>query len=178
MPVVPAPPVATTGVYASSAISALIASVNFALNKPVASVYCVAAQSVPNASFTPLNFDTERVDTDPDGVGGHSTSVNNSRFTARYPGWYRVSGRYPYAANATGFRAVVIAVNSIQVNETLAFGSTPNGGLSQHVGTDGEVFLNTNDYVEILGEQSSGAGLNTDTANSAFPRMTVEWSRN
>jgi len=152
--------------------------INFLLNKPAAQVYSAAVQSIPNTTATALTFDTERFDTDPDGVGGHSTSVNTSRYTARYPGWYHVSGRYTYAANATGFRAVSIAVNGTGMPETLAFGSTPTGALTQHVATDGDVFLNVGDYVELLAQQTSGGALNTDTGNGAFPRMTVEWVRN
>jgi len=179
MPVVPAPPVATTGVYASSAISALIASVNFLQNKPAAQIYCVAVQSIPNNSATPLNFDSERFDKDPSGgSGGHDNVTNNTRYTAVYPGWYHVSGRYTYAANATGFREVYISVNGVGVNETLAFGPTPSGALSQQVGTDGDVFLNAGDFVELYVLQTSGGALNTDVANNAYPRMTIEWIRN
>lgn len=177
MPAVPVLPAVTGGVYPTSSISALVAVVNFQMFKPVAQLYSVAVQSVPSGAATPLTYDTERIDNDPDGIGGHSTSVNTSRFTARYPGWYRISGRYTYAANATGFRGVAVGVNGTQLPDTFAVGPTPSAGLSGHVATSGEAFLNVNDYAELLAQQTSGGGLNTDTANAAYCAMTVEFVR-
>jgi len=151
---------------------------SFLVNKPAAQLYSAAAQSIPNSAFTALTFDSERFDVFPTGgAKGHSTSVNPSRYTVVTPGVYRIGGRYTYAANATGFRAAVIAVNGIQLPDTLAFGGTPTASLTQHVATQGLVPLNLGDYVEILVEQTSGAPLNTDTANSAYSSMSVEWVR-
>jgi hypothetical protein len=151
---------------------------SFLVNKPAAQLYAAIVQSIPNSAFTALTFDAERFDVFPsDGAKGHSTSVNPSRYTVVTPGVYRIGGRYTYAANATGFRAAVVAVNGFQMPDTLAFGGTPTGALTQHVATHGMVFLNVGDYVEILAEQTSGAPLNTDTANSAFSSMSVEWVR-
>lgn len=156
----------------------LVDPVNFLLNRPAAQLYSAAVQSIPNTTATALTFDTERFDSDPSGAGGHSTSVNTSRYTAVYAGEYRVTVRYTYAANATGFRAVSIGVNGTGLPDTLAFGPTPSGALSQHVSTTGLVFLNVGDYVEALAQQTSGGGLNTDTANSAYCSMTIVWERN
>jgi len=173
---VPASHTFTDGVATSSEANAYIRDpIQFNLARPLCDVYSVAVQSIPNNVYTALTFDTEYVDRDPSGSGGHSTSVNTSRFTAVYAGYYGVIGAYTYAANAAGFRGAVVAVNGTQQDRTRRIGPPAAAGTSGYIAVAGTVFLNVGDYVEIMGVQNTGAGLNTDVANLAYPSMRVVW---
>src|SRR5262245_57949091 len=99
MPAVPSPLTIETGVSDTTKLNLFRYVDNFFLNKPAFAVYSAANQSVPNATLTALTFDTEYLDDDPAGGAGHSTSVDTSRYTAQYAGWYRVSGLSGWAAN-------------------------------------------------------------------------------
>lgn len=179
MATVPITHTVTDGVATSSEMNSYFRDpVSFLLNKPAAELYSVAGQSIPNGAQTALTFDTEKLDSDPSGTGGHSTAVNTSRYTAVYPGWYRVYGRYSYLNNATGVRTVSLAVNGAQLVGTVATGPVPTAAFNQCVATSALVFLNVGDYIEILVLQTSGGALQTDVSFSANPNMTVEWVRN
>ena len=176
MAVVPPTHTVTGGPATSSEMNAYFRDpINFLLARPLCDVYSVAVQSIPNNVYTALTFDTEFVDRDPSGSGGHSTSVNTSRFTAVYAGYYGVIGAYTYASNAAGFRGAVIALNGTQQDRTRRIGPPASAATSGHITVAGTVFLNVGDYTEIMGIQNTGAGLNTDTANLAYCSMRVVW---
>ena len=180
MAVVPSSHDFTSGVATTSEANAYIRDpIAFLLNRPVADVYSTVAQSIPSGAFTSVLFELEAVDTDPDGTGGHSTSSNTSRYTARYAGWYTCSGKVSYDVNATSYRGATFAVNGTAVARTGVL--MPNNGAAMAmvvVLPDHEIFLNVGDYVEVQGIQGSGAPLNTATALGWYASMKVEWSRN
>src|SRR5215471_19985175 len=59
-----------------------------------------AVQSIPNAAYTALTFDTEQLDP----MGGHAGS--GSTITPTKPGLYLVMASVVFAANATGRRFI------------------------------------------------------------------------
>lgn len=123
-------------------------------------VYNSAAQTIGDASWTALTFDSEAYDTD----GMHSTSTNTSRLTCVTAGKYLVHGQVTFAANATGSRWVAIKKNgTFYVNE-----SRPNAGSSSTVvfHVDLLVDLAVNDYVELFVFQTSGGNLNVNGGNA------------
>jgi len=117
--------------------------------------YGSAVQSIPNNAYTALAFNTEI-----ENVGGlHSTSVNNSRFTAPVAGDYLVIGGCGYATNATGVRQAAIYKNgSSVVNGAIVTPTSTNIGL---VAVSGRIHLAIGDYIEIFTIQTSGGALNT-----------------
>jgi hypothetical protein len=152
--------------------------IRFALNPPRAQLRQTVLQAVANSTFVPITFDVEDLDQDPSGTGGHSTSVNTSRFTAVYAGWYFIGGAIGFAANVTGQRVAAWSVNGSilfagqsLVQATGALGNKTNGrGML--------VYLNVTDYLELQAFQTSGGALNSNVATGEQSSMAVVWESN
>ena len=149
----------------------------FLARRPAAMLRQTAAQSIPNGSWTPVTFGVEDLDDDPDAVGGHSTSTNTSRYTARYPGWYRVGGGVGIVSNATSIRGLAVAKNGTRVLGSDVM--VPAGsGASTRIATRAIlVALAEGDYVELHAWQSSGGSLNTSVVDQEQPSLAVTWDR-
>src|SRR5215475_670000 len=141
---------------------------------PAVRVYHSTTQSIANAAYTAIAFDSERFDQ----AGGaaaahHNTVTNNSRLTCLYAGIYDIAGGVEWAANATGQRFLQIRLNGTT-------GIAISVGASAAVDSTGHVTIQTiyqlaiNDYVELMAYQTSGAGLNiSNIANSSPEFMMV-----
>lgn len=132
-----------------------------------ARVYHNAAQSIPDAATTALNFNSERFDTDVI----HDTSTNNERLTCKTAGVYLISASVGFVSNATGFRALILRLNGttfIALDER----PTVNGNALRLTITT--VYqLAVNDYVEALAYQTSGGALNTDQGGNYSPEFML-----
>lgn len=152
--------------------------IDFLMNRPAARVRQTATQTITTGTLTSITFTTEDLDDDPAGTGAHSTSVNTSRYTAVYPGWYQVSGVVSFAANATGVRAASWAVNGTAINASAS--AIPNNGAATIVDVPAptiQVFLNVGDYVELQGYHERGANLDTFVSGQHASSMDVQWVR-
>ncbi|MFI6332910.1 hypothetical protein ACIBBG_31965 [Micromonospora chersina] len=150
----------------------------FLMRKPAATLrQSTGPQSYTSASFTPVTFNSEDIDDDIDGVGGHSTVTNTSRYTARYPGWYVLGGGCSFSANATGRRGVQWSVNGSAVNGS--FVVLPAAAANETVvpARAMVVLLNEGDYVELIAYQNSGATLTAVLSGNHQPSMSVTWDR-
>jgi hypothetical protein len=119
-------------------------------------VFQSADQSLSNATFTAITFNSETFDTD----GFHSTSVNTSRLTvpSGKAGYYLVTAQLAYNGNATGQRQAEVTVNAaggfakfIQLNAGSSYVPQPKGVTILN--------LAVGDYVELNGYQDSGGAL-------------------
>lgn len=149
-------------------------SINYLLAPPAAALRQTSAQSLGNAAWTALTFDTEDVDND----NAHSTSTNTSRYVAQTAGWHRVNGgNVGFAANSTGRRGTRLAVNGSELNggQCVGYIAGANAVVQAIVGRD--VFLNVGDYLEVQAFQESGANLNTAVVGGQQPSLTVAWVR-
>lgn len=120
-----------------------------------------ANQSLTNSTNTVIAFDTERWDTDTI----HDNVTNNSRLTCKTAGKYQISACIAYASNATGDRETSIRLNGTTV---IAYDtrSAVNGAVT--IATISTLWdMAVNDYVEVLGFQTSGGALNV-TTNAAY----------
>lgn len=145
-------------------------------NRPAAKLRQTIAQSIPNNTPTVILFGTEDLDTDPDGVGGHIPAFQ-SRYTARYSGWYRVGGGATIAANATGVRVLSWAVNGFHVGGSDVL-LPPVAGVSTRIPARADLIrLNEGDYLELRIYQNSGGSLPTAVLNDEQPTMSVSWER-
>lgn len=179
MAAVPVPHTFVDGVYTTAEANTYLRDpLLFLLKPPLAELRQTVAQSIPNGTFTAVLFDTEDVDQDYLGGGGHSTSSNTSRYTANFAGWYQVSGGVSIAANAVGVRGCYWYVNGSPLNGTESM--SVNSGATNHgsVARTKHVFLNLGDYVELFCYQTSGAPLNTAVSTFAQSSMTVRWVSN
>lgn len=146
-------------------------------NRPAAKLRQSVAQAIPNGAPTALTFNLEDLDADPDGIGGHSTTTNTSRYTCRYPGWYRVGGGASLAANGTGVRVLSWAVNGTHVAGSDVLLPALAGNSLRVTARSDLIRLNETDYLELRLYQSSGGSLNTAVTNDEQPTMSVSWER-
>jgi hypothetical protein len=122
------------------------------------SVYNSAAQTISNATFTTVTFNSEWFDTD----AFHSTSTNTSRLTvpAGFAGYYRVEMKLFFTTNGTGSRLALIYKNGTDVAASyLEQGAYSNGKNMLH--TFLVLNLAVNDYIEVKIWQDSGGNLDT-----------------
>jgi hypothetical protein len=151
----------------------------FLLARPMAELVQAVSQSPATAVWTSITFDSEQLDSDPTGgTGGHDNAVNNSRFTAVYPGWYVFGGGVSFAANVTGLRGARWLYNgSVVTGGEILIATTPTTGVIVPARIK-RIYLSPGDYVELQGFQNSGGALATSVAAETQSSMTVAWERN
>jgi hypothetical protein len=147
---------------------------NFLLAKPILKVVQTGAQTIANNTHTALTFGTEVADSS----GMHSTSVNTSRATAVYPGYYSDSGGTSFVGNITGSRGTYWAVNATPVNGSNTLQPSTVNTAVQYPARRDLSFLNVGDYLELFTYQSSGGNLNTSVTAQEQPSMVVLWESN
>lgn len=148
---------------------------NFLLARPILRCRQTVSQNVTTGGAAQgVTFTTEDVDSS----GMHSTSVNTSRATAVYPGWYRASGEVSWPASATGQRVVGWAVNGTGVNgadtSMQGFATLSNRQAARTI----LVFLNVGDFLELTAFQNSGGTLATDVTTTAQSSIDIVWESN
>lgn len=161
-----------TAAYMNNNLTAVLA---WLLAPAICQVRQLVSQSVPNNTATVITFTGEDVDT----TGMHSTSVNTSRLTAVYPGWYKADGAPAWAANATGRRLGGWKVNGSDVNASYGGQQTTASGVCVSAARGILVFLNVGDYLEMIGRQESGGALSTTVgAGVDQSHALVIWTSN
>jgi hypothetical protein len=146
-------------------------ALNFLLAPPRAILRRVAAQSIPNLTTptTPVQWDTEDQDT-----AGGFTLASNTRYTAQYPGRYKISCVIGWTANATGLRVLAVNVNG-GANVVMAIVNNVGTGLSTVV--SGAITIpwqfSIGDYFQVQISQGSGAALTHAGGTDSY--CTVEW---
>ena len=129
--------------------------------QPRCSAYSNAVQSVPDTAVTALTLNAEDYD-----VGSmHSNATNISRLTvpAGQGGLYLIIGSTTFAANAVGYRDLLIRKNgSTFLREKLI--ETDNGVYYITLEVTTVAVLAAGDYVELTVQQNSGGNLNVGSA--------------
>ncbi|MFE5037157.1 hypothetical protein [Streptomyces sp. NPDC056683] len=133
--------------------------------------YQGTAQSIANNTWTVLTIDTEVFDSD----NGHSTTTNSSRYTVQVAGTYLVIGTASFAANATGNRGVRLTVSGVAVTGSFVKTGAPDTTGSSGLCTVAPVVCNVGDYIEVQGNQNSGAALNTSAAGDVAVSLSAQW---
>lgn len=169
----PVPPTVAPGITSTSTLNQIRDAVRFLQQPPIARLRQTVAQTLTTGTITAITFGVEDVDTDIDGIGGHDTSSNTSRFTARYAGWYGVAARVAYAAGATGDRMVSIAVDGIEYAAArFLIAASVSRMLPRTFAT---VYLGVGDFVETYGYHTQGSNLNTEVAASVEQSAMDIW---
>lgn len=131
-------------------------------NPPRAALRQDTFQTLTTLTWTSLTLDFEEWDVPT--PGGHSTTVNASRYTSQIDGLFHVVGKASFVANSNGARGCRIAKNgtarpmSEVVLPSSANMSTFNFAVSSFPVL---VELSVGDYVEVQGWQNTGSNLNT-----------------
>jgi len=129
-----------------------------------------ANQSISHNTSTVIALNTETYKTS--GIT-HSTVTNNSRVTMDSAGKYIFTANVSWAANATGFRALVFKINGttfVGIARMMAISTASEQSYQMAVT---EWNANANDYVEIEVFQNSGSSINIETGSSFSPVLTV-----
>jgi hypothetical protein len=115
-----------------------------------------ADQSISNATFTALTFDTEDIDTD----GFHSTVSNTSRITipSGRAGKYFVTVQSRFESSAIGRRIAAVYKNGTLMS-TFQFETPPGSSGASTIGNGFYATFSVSDYIEIFTFQSSGGAL-------------------
>ena len=148
--------VATGDVYTAAAHNLILENINNYRVPPMCMATRSGTQSALNTTFTAVQFNgTDKYDTD----SMHDPASNNTRITINTAGVYVVQGEMYWGAAATGVRLGRIRLNGVT---TLNTAIVPNTGGSDGVSTAVGVTypFAVNDYIELLGYQSSGGALN------------------
>jgi hypothetical protein len=144
------------------------------LDPPGAQLRQTVAQSITHSTFTAITFTTE----DYDNQGGHSTTVNTSRYTCQVAGRYLISGKVAFVSNTTGRRGTQWRVNGSQVQGSqVLLSSGDDADETQYPALTMTVLLAVNDYVELFAIQQSGGSLNTSVTDAHTQSvMQVRWT--
>ena len=110
-------------------------------------------QSIPSATWTVVNFDTESYDTS----NWHDNAVNNSRITLDRTGFYEMSGLSSWASNQNGTRYMAFTLNGSRIQHLPD--DSPSSALFSHHYADIRQFT-AGDYLELSVYQDSGGNLN------------------
>lgn len=142
---------------------------------PVCTAIQTTVQSIGNAAFVALLFQSE----DEDSHAMHDNSTNPSRLTVPvgWDGVWGVSGSVMFATNGTGGRLATLRKNGtglLGVCTGAAAGATVQAGA-----TTGTRLLRlvAGDYIECMGFQSSGGALNTVPNTEQAPNLSMWWVR-
>lgn len=129
-------------------------------NSPAFSAYGSALQSVANATYTKIAFNTEEFDTN----SNYDTTLY--RFNPKVSGYYHVNAVCVFGASLTaGVRGIV----SIYKNgSSFKLSSANLNSVSQtNIMNSALIYLNgSTDYIETFGYQDSGGALSSGSANS------------
>jgi hypothetical protein len=118
-----------------------------------------ALQTIPPATFTKINLDTEEFDV------GNIASTATSRFTIVKTGKYLVTANW-YCISPGGYNEAIIYKNGSPVANGVL--SSSNDQTTQVTDT---LALNAGDYIEMYGYTTSSC--NTNTTAELLPRMSV-----
>lgn len=115
---------------------------------PAFSAYQSSAQTLSNATFTKMLFQTEEFDT--------NNNFNNSTFTPTVAGYYQVSA-YIYFGNGAGANITTIFKNGGAYKRIDTSSNPANAGVG--CGSCIVYCNGTTDYIEVYGYQNQGSNL-------------------
>lgn len=129
------------------------------------------SQVLSNTTWTSITFSTEQIDRD----GGHSTSVNTSRYTSQTAGWYEVDGLITWNMTGSAIVAARLTVNGTAINGSARFWGKTNNNF-QCAETRDWLFLGVGDYVELQGWHAAGSSWGTEiSGGDVAPSFRVRW---
>ncbi len=154
-------PTATAGSNTAT-LPAATGTVMVSGNMPAFSAYASGNQSISNATFTKLQFNTEEFDT-----ANCFDNATNYRFTPTVAGYYQVNGAVLFGAITSANSFVGIYKNGSRFKD--GSGSSTVSSYS-YMSVSALVYLNgSTDYVELYCYQSSGSAQNTQVSTPANP---------
>jgi hypothetical protein len=138
------------------------ANLSLLLNKPCATMYQTATQSITNNLNTQITWSSASGD-----LWGGWSSGSNTRWTVPVAGWYKLEATIQWSANATNARHVEFYYNGSELINSLTIWSAPPGSV-QYPQTANPVIVQANagDYFQVNVYQNSGSAVSTATVSS------------
>jgi hypothetical protein len=121
----------------------------------VCEVSGTANQSVPNSTFTELDWNFDILD--PNFM--HSTTSNEGLIYVRMPGCYRVSAKISFRQNASGLRSIRLVKNGTFIDKSTVISSDVSAGYETSVLTYYVDYAEVGTYYSVEVSQSSGGAL-------------------
>lgn len=156
---------------ASDANSYIRDDVKSIAKAPTASVSLSTAHTLTTATWEAIAFDAaDTLDTD----SFHNPSVNNTRLTipSGFPGYYLITARAVFTANATGIRMIGYSVNAGGAAPFMRVDAAASG--QTDLCFTAVRSLAAADYVEIQCHQTSGGDLDVTTCEAQL--VLLHWN--
>lgn len=131
-------------------------------------VHREAVQTIATATWTALQFDNERFDTN----AIHDNVTNNTRLTAKVAGVYSIWGGVAWAPGASSSRYVQIMKNGAT---TIAIVRAFAVHVAFFETISAIAYLAINDYVELCVYQDTGGNLDVSHANEYSPEFAMAY---
>lgn len=144
------------------------------LNRPYALLGRSTGQSVPDIATTAVGFSTHSADSH----GGHSTTVNNSRYTPTIPGVYDISCSIPFG-NQIGIRELTFRVSNASgiVASYTGHRLHTSSAVATVLAATRKIPILSGQWVEAMVWHSTGAALVIDNAYASGANMDIMWLR-
>ncbi len=127
-------------------------------NMPAFSAFLNVAQSISNATFTKINFDTETFDT--------NNNFASSRFTPTVAGYYQVNYNVGLLITAGVVGLFLYKNGSPICNGSYVAGSANIGGATWVIGSNLVYMNGSTEFLEVYVYQTSGGSSNTSTGQN------------
>lgn len=143
------------------------------MRPPMCKVRQTTAQSISNATFTAVTFQTEDIDP----YNWHSPTTNPSRITPNIPGWYR--GWFSIGmSTATGgsyrvgyvWRSAVTGRSRRDSKPPVSTASKSLRGIPFFMPMNG-----TTDYFEVIGYQDTGSSMTLNVSSAGNSEFFCRW---
>lgn len=155
-----------TAAYANS----LKAATDFLANPPSSIARRAANQSIANATWTLITFDTEDRDTD-----AMFTTASGNRITIVTAGLYHVQFRAGFIPNTVGDRLTQICKGVVADTNSFARSAFKPTGTDATDTISGDIPLIAGDTLSFQVYQNSGGALNTEASIYGQPRASARW---
>ncbi len=138
------------------------------LTEKSCSVTLSGNQSVPNATLTPISWDTKEWDTD-----NIHNSQNPTRLTCQTPGRYLVWYQVVFGDNTTGGRLAHVRKNGSEQQYIAQYALEKDGVGRWRMLASTVLSLSQNEYLELVVWQGSGGALNVAAGATRFGIMRL-----
>jgi hypothetical protein len=147
--------------------------------KPLVRLVQQSAQSLANSTDAAILFGSGSEDIDTHNF--HDVSTNTNRITPTVAGYYRLTGTVYFAASTavTNYWANISKNGTIQAPRSrMVLPATASASLARSLTVSLMLPANgTTDYFELIGQQTSGAALNTATGGGTASVLECEFLR-
>lgn len=156
-------------------------SVNYLAFPPMARLSNAgASQSIPSGADTAVTWNSANLNpsgtpVNSDNYGGWSSGTNPSRYTFQRAGRYYAWGQVAFATSNTGQWQAGLRVNGTTTwygTRTSAPGTSTAGMI---LTAERMLRVSVNDYVEVVGTQTTGGSISLATTAPTYSKLIVIW---